>query len=213
MLAKRLHLSTSTLHRYCIGTVVPAEFAPLDRLARVCRATPQEMTELHRRWILADGARRARPAQEAGGAAAAPGPVPVPVRVPDVTPGGAEEEPVTVGVTPPAGPVPWRGRRAVLVAAVATAAVLGVVALGLEPFGGDGKSGGAADQQPAGAAATAAPEAGQRQAVPDQSGRRAAGLRLPAGRQRVDPARGLSGPDPGASGALPHVSAAHTGAG
>ncbi|MFJ2303965.1 helix-turn-helix domain-containing protein [Streptomyces sp. NPDC087787] len=59
-LAKRLHMSTSTLHRYCNGTAVPNEYAPVERLARVCRATPQELVELHRRWILADAARGRR---------------------------------------------------------------------------------------------------------------------------------------------------------
>ncbi|MFG2526734.1 helix-turn-helix domain-containing protein [Streptomyces sp. NPDC048516] len=57
-LAKRLHMSTSTLHRYCNGDAVPTEYAPLERLARLCRATPDELVELHRRWILADEARR-----------------------------------------------------------------------------------------------------------------------------------------------------------
>ncbi|MFB6715636.1 MULTISPECIES: helix-turn-helix domain-containing protein [unclassified Streptomyces] len=62
-LAKRLHMSTSTLHRYCNGTALPTEYAPAERFARVCRATPQELVELHRQWILADAARRARPDQ------------------------------------------------------------------------------------------------------------------------------------------------------
>ncbi|AEM85634.1 helix-turn-helix domain-containing protein [Streptomyces violaceusniger] len=56
-LAKRLHMSTSTLHRYCNGTVVPADYASVERVARVCRATPEELVELHRRWILAHAAR------------------------------------------------------------------------------------------------------------------------------------------------------------
>ncbi|MFI0815040.1 helix-turn-helix domain-containing protein [Streptomyces sp. NPDC021098] len=56
-LAKRLHMSTSTLHRYCKGSAVPPDYAPAERLARVCRATPEELVELHRRWILADAAR------------------------------------------------------------------------------------------------------------------------------------------------------------
>jgi plasmid maintenance system antidote protein VapI len=64
-LAKRLHMSTSTLHRYCNGTALPNEYAPAERLARVCRATPQELMELHRRWILADAARRGRGEQGA----------------------------------------------------------------------------------------------------------------------------------------------------
>ncbi|WP_416970277.1 helix-turn-helix domain-containing protein [Streptomyces sp. 4F14] len=59
-LAKRLHMSTSTLHRYCNGTAVPTEYAPVERLARACRATPQELVDLHRHWILADTARKRR---------------------------------------------------------------------------------------------------------------------------------------------------------
>lgn len=60
VLAKRLHTSASTLHRYCNGIAVPGDYAPVERLARVCRATPQELVELHRRWILADAARGLR---------------------------------------------------------------------------------------------------------------------------------------------------------
>ncbi|MEU4032480.1 helix-turn-helix domain-containing protein [Streptomyces collinus] len=60
-LAKRSHMSTSTLHRYCKGEGVPADLAAVSRFGRVCRATPEEMVELHRRWVLADAAReRAR---------------------------------------------------------------------------------------------------------------------------------------------------------
>lgn len=60
-LAKRAHMSTSTLHRYCKGEGVPADNAAVARFGRVCRATPEELVELHRRWVLADAAReRAR---------------------------------------------------------------------------------------------------------------------------------------------------------
>ncbi|MEU3505995.1 helix-turn-helix transcriptional regulator, partial [Streptomyces hundungensis] len=58
VLAGRLHMSTSTLHRYCNGDAVPNEYAPVERLARLCGASPEESVELHRRWILADEARR-----------------------------------------------------------------------------------------------------------------------------------------------------------
>ncbi|MET9413451.1 helix-turn-helix domain-containing protein [Streptomyces klenkii] len=72
-LAKRLHVSTSTLHRYCSGTAVPAEFAPVERLARLCKATPEELMEVHRRWIVADATRgrkqQAEPAAKAEGVA------------------------------------------------------------------------------------------------------------------------------------------------
>ncbi|WP_328720107.1 helix-turn-helix domain-containing protein [Streptomyces sp. NBC_00247] len=74
-LAKRLHMSTSTVHRYCNGDAVPHEFAPVERLARLCRAAPDEMVELHRQWILADQAKKqggARKEQAAPPAPAAP---------------------------------------------------------------------------------------------------------------------------------------------
>ncbi|MGY4951358.1 helix-turn-helix domain-containing protein [Streptomyces nigrescens] len=58
VLAGQLHMSVSTLHRYCNGDAVPMDFAPADRLARRCGATADELVELHRRWILADEARR-----------------------------------------------------------------------------------------------------------------------------------------------------------
>ncbi|MEV6761101.1 helix-turn-helix domain-containing protein [Streptomyces sp. NPDC051105] len=56
-LAKRLHMSTSTLHRYCNGDAVPADYAPVERLARLCKAGPEELVELHRQWVLADAGR------------------------------------------------------------------------------------------------------------------------------------------------------------
>ncbi|MER7788902.1 helix-turn-helix transcriptional regulator [Streptomyces sp. NPDC097640] len=79
VLAARLHVSASTVHRYCNGDAVPAEYAMAERLARLCGATPEELVALHRRWILADAARRAasgrggvvRPAPPDGGADAA----------------------------------------------------------------------------------------------------------------------------------------------
>ncbi|MFF7266715.1 helix-turn-helix domain-containing protein [Streptomyces sp. NPDC008159] len=55
-LAKRAHMSTTTLHRYCKGEGVPADDAAVARFARVCKATPEELKELHRRWALAHSA-------------------------------------------------------------------------------------------------------------------------------------------------------------
>ncbi|WP_128433846.1 helix-turn-helix domain-containing protein [Streptomyces cyaneus] len=66
VLGKRLHTSTSTLHRYVNGDAVPTDYAPVERFARVCKATPEELVELHRRWVLADARRR----QKTGGAPA-----------------------------------------------------------------------------------------------------------------------------------------------
>ncbi|MEU0435470.1 helix-turn-helix transcriptional regulator [Streptomyces sp. NPDC006290] len=68
-LAKRLHVSTSTLHRYVNGDAVPTDYAPVERLARMCRATPEELIELHRSWVLADALRR----QKTPGAGTPPG--------------------------------------------------------------------------------------------------------------------------------------------
>ncbi|MFJ8463272.1 helix-turn-helix domain-containing protein [Streptomyces swartbergensis] len=75
VLAKRLHMSTSTLHRYCNGDGVPTDYAPVERLARLCKASSDELVELHRRWVLADAGRGrkgavAAPATEAGSAEA-----------------------------------------------------------------------------------------------------------------------------------------------
>ncbi|MEV6005558.1 helix-turn-helix domain-containing protein [Streptomyces sp. NPDC051976] len=60
-LATRLHLSTSTLHRYCNGAAVPGDYAPVERFARLCGATPEELLALHRSWLLADASRRREP--------------------------------------------------------------------------------------------------------------------------------------------------------
>ncbi|MFG2431709.1 helix-turn-helix domain-containing protein [Streptomyces sp. NPDC048590] len=86
-LARRLHMSTSTVHRYCNGEAVPHDYAPVERFARVCGASADELMALHRRWILADeakrrGARKPDPAGavgEAGEAARAAAPTTVPV--------------------------------------------------------------------------------------------------------------------------------------
>lgn len=66
-LARRLAMNTSTLHRYCAGEAVPLDFAPVERFAALCGASPEERLELHRRWLLAVAARqRPRPASPAG---------------------------------------------------------------------------------------------------------------------------------------------------
>ncbi|MEV6978065.1 helix-turn-helix transcriptional regulator [Kitasatospora sp. NPDC093806] len=117
VLATRLHTSTSTLHRYCNGAAVPAEYAPVERFARVCGASDAELVELHRHWILADAARR----REAGPAAAPkPTPVPKPAPLPEAAPEAAPEpvperasEPVldVVRTVRSTDPEPGTGRR------------------------------------------------------------------------------------------------------
>ncbi|MYR61938.1 helix-turn-helix domain-containing protein, partial [Streptomyces sp. SID625] len=70
-LGKRLHMSASTVHRYVSGDVVPTDYAPVERLARLCRATPDELLELHRRWVRADALRGTKGAGPAAAETAA----------------------------------------------------------------------------------------------------------------------------------------------
>ncbi|MET8629510.1 helix-turn-helix domain-containing protein [Kitasatospora sp. NPDC004669] len=159
-LAKRLHVSTSALHRYCNGDVMPVEFAPLERLARLCRATSEERTELYRLWGIAHAARANR---QASAPSPAPSRAPEPAAEPEPAPAaeassaapvartvpgtpdapGPAEEPATGGATgagaaaperAPAVPPQRRVRRGALAAVTAAAvlATIGVVATGLE---------------------------------------------------------------------------------
>ncbi|MEV6618107.1 helix-turn-helix transcriptional regulator [Streptomyces sp. NPDC051051] len=154
-LAKRLHMSTSTLHRYCNGDAVPTDYAPVERLARLCKASPAELVELHRRWVLADAARGKKesgPAAEPD-AASTVKPDAVPVVEPDAAPAeGVRGEPEpgpaegVRGGDPEPGPaalvtdlvrdgVPrpsaGRRRRRAVLAGVAVVAVAGAVVLGM----------------------------------------------------------------------------------
>ncbi|MEU1557551.1 helix-turn-helix transcriptional regulator [Streptomyces scabiei] len=167
VLAKRLHMSTSTLHRYCNGDAVPTDYAPVERLARLCRATPDELVELHRAWVLADATRR-RKASDSGGAVAAPsaaaleetapaaeaerGPVPEGDVVPEegVVPEGDDGPVETLvggaGSVRAAGVrLPARRRtRVALVAGLAVTAVLGAVTLAVSlPSDAEGERAGA----------------------------------------------------------------------
>ncbi|MEV6602074.1 helix-turn-helix domain-containing protein [Actinoplanes sp. NPDC051346] len=65
-LARRANLSRSSVHRYCSGAAVPADFESLSRLARACGASRDELLELHRRWALASAAPRETPSTFAG---------------------------------------------------------------------------------------------------------------------------------------------------
>ncbi|MFD5433414.1 helix-turn-helix domain-containing protein [Kitasatospora sp. NPDC127067] len=161
-LATRLHVSTSTLHRYCNGAAVPTEYAPVERLARVCGAGGEELVELHRRWILADAARRREASSAGTPAAAAPAPTPTPAPTPQPQPeaeprlrpeaapdpqsAAAPEEEQEVTTThlapPPAGPR-HRIRTRVLLSATAVVALAAVASgLLLRDTGGTGGTGG-----------------------------------------------------------------------
>ncbi|MCL8014457.1 helix-turn-helix transcriptional regulator [Streptomyces sp. AS02] len=122
-LARRLNMNTSTLHRYCAGDAVPLDFAPVERFAALCQATPEERLELHRLWILAVAARqRARTASPPAAAPAAPtvgnAPSDSNLSSADGSPSAMPDE--AAPTEPPRRP--WYRRRRLLVsAAVATA--------------------------------------------------------------------------------------------
>ncbi|WP_452736137.1 helix-turn-helix domain-containing protein [Streptomyces fulvoviolaceus] len=150
VLGKRLHTSASTLHRYVNGDAVPTDYAPVERFARVCRATPEELVELHRRWVLADARRGQKAVPEAGpemgppAEAGATGPEPAAEAVPEVEPQPVAEAPVAEA--------PVARRRTVVLAGAAVAAALVSAALvvNLVPGKGDDDQSG---KQSVGAAA------------------------------------------------------------
>ncbi|RKT53651.1 helix-turn-helix domain-containing protein [Saccharothrix australiensis] len=49
-LARRTFTSSSTLHRYCRGTVVPGDFGIVARIAEECAADPDDLARLVRCW-------------------------------------------------------------------------------------------------------------------------------------------------------------------
>ncbi|MFE7650816.1 helix-turn-helix domain-containing protein [Streptomyces phaeoluteigriseus] len=155
-LAKRLHMSTSTLHRYCNGDAVPTDYAPVERLARLCKASPEELVELHRRWVLADAGRGRR---GSGPAAAEAG---------DPVAAGVVTDLVGDGVPEPS--VDRRRRRAVL-AGIAVVAVAGAVVLGVRWSGGGGEreDGAAASVRGKGAGSAAPAVSGSASASPSVS--------------------------------------------
>lgn len=125
-LARRIGVSGSTLHRYCTGRTVPAEFAPVERLARLCGAPAGEREALHRLWILADRERVDRQGAAEARTKAEPEPeavevVPVDASADEtgalgrrVLPRTAEAGPPGAPVSVPPSPAPgaFRSRRA-----------------------------------------------------------------------------------------------------
>ncbi|MFD9981954.1 helix-turn-helix domain-containing protein [Streptomyces massasporeus] len=182
VLAKRLHMSTSTLHRYCNGDAVPTDYAPVERLARLCKASPEELVELHRRWVLADAGRVRKgsggsgsgPSEVASSGVASPE-VP-PTGVPptdgsptDVTSTGVTSTGVTstgvtsaeaasaeAGVPAPSEPAGRSRPRRALLVGLAAAVVLGGVGLAMAV-----PSGGSDDEGRRGAAAVSGGGGGQ----------------------------------------------------
>ncbi|WP_285743128.1 helix-turn-helix domain-containing protein [Lentzea sp. NBRC 105346] len=56
-LGKQSGVSASSLHRYCSGASVPADYRVVHSFAKACGASPEELRELHQLWALADAAR------------------------------------------------------------------------------------------------------------------------------------------------------------
>ncbi|WP_228122305.1 helix-turn-helix domain-containing protein [Saccharothrix syringae] len=104
-LAKRVGTSGSSLHRYCAGAKVPADYGVVHRFARECGATRAELQELHRLWVLADAERRPAP-DPAPEPAPAPEPTPAPEPVPAPEPDSAPEPDAPRPDSRPAAPAP-----------------------------------------------------------------------------------------------------------
>ncbi|MEU6098217.1 helix-turn-helix domain-containing protein [Streptomyces sp. NPDC047079] len=142
LLAKRLHMSTSTLHRYCNGDVVPTDYAPVERLARLCKASPEELVELHRRWVLADAARERKSKATAVRDARAAEPDAGADRVPGPGREGASAGPAApaapAGPGAPVRPGSRRRMRSAVLASVGALVVLGAAALAWTPSFGLG---------------------------------------------------------------------------
>ncbi|MFJ6657075.1 helix-turn-helix domain-containing protein [Streptomyces sp. NPDC091377] len=220
-LAKRLHMSTSTLHRYCNGSAVPNEYAPVERIARVCRATSRERVELHRHWILADAARKRRAEPPVGAERTEPTEPAPPTAGPDeAAPAAAEPltapEPDPAGPAEPAGPAdplvadvprqpassgsrPRMRRRSTLVASAVTAvALLAALVFVVRPGSDDGgkdTAGGPA----AGATGQATDDTGQPSPTPSRSGRSRSPSASPSATASDDP-KGGAGAAPTADG-------------
>ncbi|GAA2676339.1 transcriptional regulator [Streptomyces lunalinharesii] len=218
-LAKRLHTSTSTLHRYANGTAVPTEFAPVERFARACRAAPEELVEVHRRWIVADaargrrgaekgpeaGAEREAPAAEEQGAESGAAPRPAPEAETEAGAGTAATAPSAVvpGETaPPAGPARPASRARWIAALVGAGVALTLGATALVVPGGFLASKG----ERAGAVAEASPDGagppGFEKPGSEKPGAGGVPKRSPGGTAGPGSGRGVDGHDTG-EGAAP----------
>lgn len=56
-LGRQAGASGSSLHRYCSGKSVPADYRVVHSFAKVCGASAEELRELHQLWALADADR------------------------------------------------------------------------------------------------------------------------------------------------------------
>ncbi|MEV8549161.1 helix-turn-helix transcriptional regulator [Streptomyces glaucescens] len=174
-LARRLQMNTSTLHRYCAGDAVPQDFAPVERFAALCGATPEERVELHRRWLTAVEARR-RPRTQAG---------PEPVEAPPAHPAPAAPPAPGPDAEPAAGPepaaAPWyRRRRPAVALAVGCAALAAAGSLAALPTGRDSSAGAAPSARTAAAAPATGTPSGPPPRTPSASPDAAAAAPVPS---------------------------------
>ncbi|MER7467362.1 helix-turn-helix domain-containing protein [Streptomyces sp. NPDC097981] len=79
-LARKAHMSRSSVHRYCRGIIVPVEFGTAERIARLCGANTRELSDLYRLWAAAS--------------------------IPDPDAAAGQEEPLAPAAPPPAAAVP-----------------------------------------------------------------------------------------------------------
>ncbi|MFF3894496.1 helix-turn-helix domain-containing protein [Streptomyces sp. NPDC001812] len=163
VLGKRLHTSASTLHRYVNGDAVPTDYAPVERFARVCKATPEELVELHRRWVLADARRR----QKAGGAPAEKEPR---ARTAAEAGTGAAEAGAAAGAGPEgerrsAAKAPVARRRTVVLAGAAAVVSTALVVSLVLSDGGDDPGG----KRPVGAASRSVGSGGESPGAPESA--------------------------------------------
>ncbi|MGW2899119.1 helix-turn-helix domain-containing protein [Streptomyces sp. NPDC001212] len=197
-LARRLTMNTSTLHRYCAGEAVPQDFAPVERLAAFCEATPQERLELHRLWLSAVAARqRARTAASAPPPAAIPAPAAVPDRAlaeensPAEQPGNGPDPDRPVPSPPPR---PWHRRRRILASTAAACALLAAAGSVSVLSGGHSLE---ADASGSAGPRTTAPGAPQRPAKPSAT------ASLSPSRRSAPPGPPQKAPAPSATGSGP----------
>lgn len=136
-LGKEAGVSGSSLHRYCSGLSVPADYRVVHAFAKVCGASAEELRELHRLWALADTDRDApaptvdappltvednpEPEPDEPAVPVLASPVPDDVTPPETTP-DETGEPRRFRV-----PEKWSSRFAVLAAVVAVVLVAGFV--------------------------------------------------------------------------------------
>ncbi|MFJ8945095.1 helix-turn-helix domain-containing protein [Streptomyces sp. NPDC102395] len=205
-LARRLNMNTSTLHRYCAGEAVPQDFAPVERLAAFCEATPQERLELHRLWLSAAAARQRARTADTPEPESEPAPKPeanAPDRAPDGETGhlktGPEEQPKSTPVPHEDAPNtrPWYRSRRALASTAVTCALL-AAAGGISALADHGSS--AANASPSAGPRTTTAGAPHRATHPSAASPSPSGSPVSRGTRHQAPTTSASGGAPSSAG-------------